>query len=151
MADTIKQQIITAITSSLSTITTIKKINYSPARGLYEEQEGDYVNIFDDLGGHETCTKVDLYAKKAFTCSIHLWVKRQNDNLLNDALNQYIGFIEQALLPVGSTLRSSRLCQKFEVTDIDKLSYDENGWGALIMNFDVVYQHVYGNPFQLNP
>lgn len=152
MSTTIKKQLMDLIVTELGKITGINgRVFYSPSRGIKEEEHGDYICVFDDLHGKESCAKLDLYAEKSFNCSIHLWVQRTNDTTLNDALNDYDGLIETALLPLSSAFRTARLCHKFECTSTDKLMYDDNGLGVLVKEFDVVYRHLYGNPFQLNP
>lgn len=143
----IKTLLLRTIKDTIDTITDIKMVYLNPERGLREEAEKPYCNIFSQP---ETAQKLDLYREASFEVSIHLWAKEDTETLLDEKLHDLIAQVQSVLLPRCSPAREYATYLEESGVAFDTLFFGDC-LGVGICTYLVKYRHTYGNPYLLNP
>ena len=143
----IKTLILRSFKTSVQTVADLKTVTMNPGRGLREEADKPYCNLFSMP---ESAKKTDLYREGDFDIEVHTWAKEDTDELLDEKLHDLIAKVQVAVLPRGSAARQYVITLEETGKAFDTLFYGD-GLGVGISTYHVKYRHVYGNPFQLNP
>jgi len=141
LLDAIKSEVVSVIGSA-------NRVFIDPSRGLREEMDEPYANIFTNA---ESSSKKDLYSEKVFAMEVHTWVKQDTDDSAREKAIQISAEIQQKLLPRSAAPRA--ICVYIEESDSDccDVLYYAEGLCVVVSRYTVKYRHAYSDPFNINP
>lgn len=122
----------------------------NPSRMVQESEGKPFAIITTDV---ERKRKNNLYSTAEYTAEVSIWEIEDNTDDLYEKLVDYCAKVVAAIIPAGSLVRAAPGLVEIEENPsfaMDTLFF-ETGLGCSVVQFNIKYQHVYGNPYLANP
>lgn len=146
-----------ALVAAVSTIpalthsgSTVPSVFLNPSRTIQESEMKPFAIITTDV---ERKRKNNLYSTCEYVAEVSIWDIEDNTDDLYEALVDYCAKVVAAIIPAGTLVRAAPGLLEIEENPsfaMDTLFF-ETGLGCSVVQFNIKYQHVYGNPYLANP
>jgi hypothetical protein len=141
---------VATISDFMHTGASAASIFLNPSRTIQESEPKPHVLILTDS---ERSTKLNEYREAKFMAEISVWADADDNDILYPKMIDYGAKIVRALIPIGTLIREAPGLVEIEENpgfSSDVLFY-ETGKGVVLLQFNITYRTVYGNPFLVNP
>jgi hypothetical protein len=146
-----------ALVASIATVadfthsgSSVPSVFLNPSRTIQESELKPYVLVLTDM---ERVKKGNIYREADFMAEISVWSDADDNDLLYPKMIDYGAKIVQALIPNESLVRAAP--GLIEIEENPGFSSDvyfyETGKGVILLQFNLKYRTVYGNPYLANP